>query len=422
MNHPFYPAWRALPIEVVPSDDEALTARMMQTLKRLGKVPLITADVPCFAADDIFCNYCAEAVRILAEGIANAVPDRRDRQRRHRRRRPFNVMDLTRGNLLGVHCLELMREAPTGSEWFTPPELLGQAGQQAVARSQEPGGPSYDEALARKVLDRMLAVLIGRTYFVVDNGICDPTDLDWLTRMALGFRKGCWIWPRSSARAGSRRSARPTRRTIRASRCRRASRSASRSSSIATSRSTRDGDIAVVTVFRPEVKNALNGRTMDELDAAFKELAADDAVRGVVLTSFDGSLAGADIMELAALKSAEEARGQVPARPGGPRPDLRDGQAGGRRPGRRGAGRRRRAEHGLSRAGRGQVVDDGAARGQPRHHPGLRRDPATAAARRPRAGSSCCAPVGPVGAKEACEMGWATGEPVAEDVGRRPAV
>ena len=45
VNHPFYPAWRALPIEVVPSEDEAQTARMMETLKRLGKVPLITADV-----------------------------------------------------------------------------------------------------------------------------------------------------------------------------------------------------------------------------------------------------------------------------------------------------------------------------------------------------------------------------------------
>ena len=70
----------------------------------------------------------------------------------------------------------------------------------------------------------------------------------------------------------------------------------------------RDGNIAVVSVFRPEVKNALNGPTMTELDAAFKELAADDTVRGVVLTSFDGSLAGADIMELAALRTAEQAR------------------------------------------------------------------------------------------------------------------
>ena len=39
-------------------------------MRRLGKVPIITADVPCFAADDIFCNYCAEAARIVEEGTA----------------------------------------------------------------------------------------------------------------------------------------------------------------------------------------------------------------------------------------------------------------------------------------------------------------------------------------------------------------
>jgi enoyl-CoA hydratase/3-hydroxyacyl-CoA dehydrogenase len=307
VNHPFYPAWRALPIEVVPSGDEAQTERMMQTLKLLGKVPLITSDVPCFAADDIFCNYCAEAARIMAEGIANPYQIDAIVNDAIGGGGPFNVMDLTRGNLLGVHCMELMREAPTGSEWFTPPEVLGQQGNKPWLDRKNPGDASYDEALAREVLDRMLAVLVGRTYFVVDNGICAPTDLNWLTRMALGFRKGlldlaeeygagrikeiCETYAADHPGFEVPKSivaCKPVRfyRNIKVD---------------------RDGEIAVVSVFRPEVKNALNGPTMEELDAAFKELAADDAVRGVVLTSFDGSLAGADIMELARLRSGEEA-------------------------------------------------------------------------------------------------------------------
>ena len=36
VNHPFFPAWRTLPIEVVLSDDDALGARMIATLERLG--------------------------------------------------------------------------------------------------------------------------------------------------------------------------------------------------------------------------------------------------------------------------------------------------------------------------------------------------------------------------------------------------
>ena len=44
---------------------------MLDVITKLGKVPVLTADVACFAADDIFCNYISEAVRIVEEGIAN---------------------------------------------------------------------------------------------------------------------------------------------------------------------------------------------------------------------------------------------------------------------------------------------------------------------------------------------------------------
>jgi enoyl-CoA hydratase/carnithine racemase len=60
-----------------------------------------------------------------------------------------------------------------------------------------------------------------------------------------------------------------------------------------------------VRVFRPEVKNALNRATLLELDQTMIELEADTSVKGVVLSSFGGSLAGADIGELAALPDPE---------------------------------------------------------------------------------------------------------------------
>src|SRR6185295_17374526 len=45
VNHPFFPAWRSLPIEVVLSGDAALGDRMIATIKTLGRVPIVTADV-----------------------------------------------------------------------------------------------------------------------------------------------------------------------------------------------------------------------------------------------------------------------------------------------------------------------------------------------------------------------------------------
>ena len=103
---------------------------------------------------------------------------------------PLNVMDLPRGNLLTVHCQELMEQASTGSPWFAPPAILREIGNRPWHDPKNPGDARYDDALAKKVIDRILAVLFARTYFVVDHDICSPSDLDWLTRMALGFPKG----------------------------------------------------------------------------------------------------------------------------------------------------------------------------------------------------------------------------------------
>lgn len=71
----------------------------------------------------------------------------------------------------------------------------------------------------------------------------------------------------------------------------------------------RDGEIAVLTLNRPAVLNALNAALLDELAAAFQSLDADRSVRAVVLTGSGEKAfaAGADIAELAALASEDEA-------------------------------------------------------------------------------------------------------------------
>ncbi len=58
--------------------------------------------------------------------------------------------------------------------------------------------------------------------------------------------------------------------------------------------------VAIVTVNRPDKLNALNDRTMEELDAAFTALAQDPETRGVILTGAGEKafVAGADIGEL----------------------------------------------------------------------------------------------------------------------------
>ena len=59
--------------------------------------------------------------------------------------------------------------------------------------------------------------------------------------------------------------------------------------------------VTFVTINRPDKLNALNDRTVEELDAAFAAIADDPATRGVILTGAGEKafVAGADIAELA---------------------------------------------------------------------------------------------------------------------------
>lgn len=65
--------------------------------------------------------------------------------------------------------------------------------------------------------------------------------------------------------------------------------------------------VRVITVHRPEKRNALNAATLDALHAAFDDAADAAAIRAVVLTGSGAKafVAGADIAEMAALTPAQ---------------------------------------------------------------------------------------------------------------------
>lgn len=65
--------------------------------------------------------------------------------------------------------------------------------------------------------------------------------------------------------------------------------------------------LAIVTLNRPKVLNALNAATLAELDAVFHDLAGDSSIRVILLAGAGDRAfaAGADIREIAALNAAE---------------------------------------------------------------------------------------------------------------------
>jgi enoyl-CoA hydratase len=67
-----------------------------------------------------------------------------------------------------------------------------------------------------------------------------------------------------------------------------------------------DGAIALVTLNRPRVRNAVNGALAQQLDAAVKRVERDPAIRVAILTSSNDRVfcAGADLSEIAAGRAA----------------------------------------------------------------------------------------------------------------------
>ncbi|MBI4504885.1 MAG: enoyl-CoA hydratase/isomerase family protein [Chloroflexi bacterium] len=72
----------------------------------------------------------------------------------------------------------------------------------------------------------------------------------------------------------------------------------------------REGAVAIVTINRPKVLNALNTATVTEIEAVFDELDHDASVRAIIVTGAGerSFVAGADINELLAMTGAAEAR------------------------------------------------------------------------------------------------------------------
>ncbi|MDQ0285875.1 enoyl-CoA hydratase [Desulfofundulus luciae] len=69
----------------------------------------------------------------------------------------------------------------------------------------------------------------------------------------------------------------------------------------------KDGPVAILTINRPQVLNALNAETLTEIDGAIEELGADPAVRVIIITGAGEKafVAGADIAFMSKLTPLE---------------------------------------------------------------------------------------------------------------------
>jgi enoyl-CoA hydratase/3-hydroxyacyl-CoA dehydrogenase len=291
VTHFFAPAWRNPAVEVIDWEraDEDLVEHLRRFFCETGKLPLVTADAPCFMLDRIFDNWCNESALLLDRANAAQV-DTVASDYVHAG--PFFVLNLAHGNPIIVETNTL--QADEEGEHYRPASIFG-----SVERwlTVAPGKSVPVEAgTAAAVRDRLLGVLFSQSVDILDRGIGEPADLDLGCRIALGFREG----PLGLMRGlGEAETARVLGRFV----AERPGMPQPRRALGEYQRFERHvlvddvADVKVITLRRPEALNALHDEMTDEILGVIRRHEDDPAVAGFVLVGYGtrAFCAGADI-------------------------------------------------------------------------------------------------------------------------------
>ena len=306
VTHFFAPAWRNPAVEVVDwaGAGPGLVDHLRGVFCATGKVPLVTADVPCFMLDRVFDNWCNEAALLLDRASAAEI-DSVAGEFVHAG--PFYVLNLARGNPIIVETNTL--QADEEGEHYRPAPIFRSVSEwQTVAPGKR---VDVSPEAASIVRDRLLGVLLSQGVDILDRAIGDPADLDLGCRVALGFRQG----PLELARTpGEGEVARILDRFVR-ERPGMPGPKRPLSAYQAFRRHVLVDDVdgvKVITLRRPEAQNALHDEMTDEVLDVIRRHERDASVAGFVITGYGTKAfcAGADVGRFPSMLGDAEASAQ----------------------------------------------------------------------------------------------------------------
>jgi len=291
VTHFFAPAWRNPVVEVI--DTPALDRAVLEDLRALfcttGKVPLVTADAPCFMLDRVFDNWCNEAAHLL-DRASPAEIDSTAAEFVHAG--PFFVLNLAHGNPIIIETNTL--QADEEGEHYRPAPIFRTAGTWSTVSPGKTVPVAPQTAAA--IRDRLLGILMSQSGDILDRNIGEPADLELGCRLALGFKSGPLelmgrLGPAETSRIGERlvaeRPGLPLPKRALAD-----YQNFHRSVLVDDVR-----DVKIVTIRRPEALNALHDELTDEILGVIRQCETDPAVRGFIITGYGPRAfsAGADI-------------------------------------------------------------------------------------------------------------------------------
>lgn len=307
--HYFFPAERNQLVEIVPGrqTDPEVADFCMKFYETIGKVPVRVGSRYGYAVDPIFEGLFLAAVQCVEAGLGS--PKQIDAiavKALGLGVGPFTAMNLTGGTPLTAEGFRHYHDKV--SKWFHVPRLVQEQLEkkqpwEAAGKGEQVAYSNYDQ-----VADRLMGAYFGLACDVLDAGIVDLGDLETAVEIGLvmtppfrlmnqigtdralelvkNYRKlyPDFFLPRSLQQQAGRPWKIPY-----------------------VLREDRD-DVAVLTIKRPRVLNALNLEVIQQLQEHFESVRQDPKIHAVVLTGFGvkAFVSGADIGMLASIKSPEE--------------------------------------------------------------------------------------------------------------------
>ena len=294
LHYFYHPAKNRL-VEVVPArnTDPGAVRRGWSLQELLGKTPILSADASGFIVNRFFLPWLTEAVRMLESADADAATiDAAAKQAFGIGMGPFELMNIT-GIPIALHAAGTLGHA--FGELYAAPGLL-----RVQAESGRPwdlsGSP--DPSRFETIADRLFAVTFFVAGAIVDEQVGTIEDVDIGARVGLRWRRGPFelmnhLGVERSVKLAemvSREWDAPMPQTLAAQR------KAGAPFAFTFVRTNVRDRIATLTINRPDAMNALDEAVVDQLERAFRTVAADPGVDGIAIGgSGKAFVAGADV-------------------------------------------------------------------------------------------------------------------------------
>jgi enoyl-CoA hydratase/3-hydroxyacyl-CoA dehydrogenase len=300
--HYFFPAERNLMVEVVPGADTApaTTKWLLSFYEAIGKVPIPVKSRYGYALDPVFEGLFFACALLAEEGVATTKQIDVVCKRTFKMGiGSFTAMNLTGGN--PITAVGLDNYTTKINRWFRTPQSLkdkvaAKANWDVPARGEVVDVP---DELAARIRDDLLGAYFGICGEIVDAGLVSIADFNMGLDIALDMKPAfTFMNELGTAKALElvRAYAKKHPHFV-VPKCIAQVAAANGTFEVASVlREDRDG-IAVLTIRRPKVLNALDQGVFEEIRRRFEECDRDPKVQGIVLTGFGKKafVSGADV-------------------------------------------------------------------------------------------------------------------------------